>query len=181
MLQLNTSGWLNQASIIKSPNYNHRPDSMNIDLLVIHCISLPEGQYDNHYVESLFLNELDCRLDPSFKDLENIKVSSHFYITRQGESIQFVATEDRAWHAGVSCYKARENCNNFSIGIELQGTDKTPFTDAQYKSLPELTQAIIQSYPAIKGNIVGHSDIAPIRKTDPGIGFDWECFLRCID
>ena len=180
MLQLDASGWLNKAKIIKSPNYNARPDNIDIELLVIHCISLPEGQYDNHYVESLFLNDLDCNLDPSFKDLKNLKVSSHFYITRQGEIIQFVATEDRAWHAGVSTYKGKSNCNDFSIGIELQGTDKTVFTSAQYTSLIELTKAIITRYPAIKDNIVGHSDIAPTRKTDPGIGFNWACFREYI-
>lgn len=180
MLQLDSAGWLNKAKIIKSPNYNARPDDIDIDLLVIHCISLPEGQYDNHYVESLFLNDLNCSLDPSFKDLKDLKVSSHFYITRQGDIIQFVATEDRAWHAGVSAYKGRSNCNDFSIGIELQGTDKTIFTKAQYTSLIELTKAIIKKYPAVKDNIIGHSDIAPTRKTDPGSGFDWVCFREYI-
>ena len=181
MLQLDASGWLNKAKIIKSPNYNTRPDNTGIDLLVIHCISLPEGRYDNHHVESLFLNDLDCNLDPSFKDLKNLNVSSHFYITRQGEIIQFVATEDRAWHSGVSTYKNKDNCNDFSIGIELQGTDETAFTKAQYTSLIELTKALIRRYPAIKSNIVGHSDIAPTRKTDPGREFDWEYFLRSVD
>ncbi|WP_440682381.1 1,6-anhydro-N-acetylmuramyl-L-alanine amidase AmpD [Cysteiniphilum halobium] len=180
MLQLDSDGWLNEANIIKSPNYNARPDNIKIDLLVIHCISLPEGQYDNHYVESLFLNKLDYSLDPNFKDLENLKVSSHFYITRQGEIIQFVATKDRAWHAGVSCYKNKDNCNDFSIGIELQGTDKTAFTNVQYNSLIKLTNTIVQRYPEIKGNIVGHSNIAPQRKTDPGCEFDWTYFLNNI-
>ncbi|GGF88108.1 MULTISPECIES: 1,6-anhydro-N-acetylmuramyl-L-alanine amidase AmpD [Cysteiniphilum] len=181
MLQLDANGWLNKAKIIKSPNFNARPDNIAIDLLVIHCISLPEGWYDNHYVESLFLNDLDCNLEPSFKDLINLKVSSHFYITRQGEIIQFVATEDRAWHAGVSIYKGKNNCNDFSIGIELQGTDKTAFTKAQYTNLIELTKALIKRYPTIKANIVGHSDIAPVRKTDPGREFNWEYFLSNVD
>ncbi|WP_100551106.1 1,6-anhydro-N-acetylmuramyl-L-alanine amidase AmpD [Caedibacter taeniospiralis] len=179
-LQLNSDGWLSGVQSMPSPNYNERPQNTEVNLLVIHCISLAEGEYDNTHVEELFLNKLDITLDKRFVGLENLTVSSHFYIKRAGDIIQFVSTEKRAWHAGISCYKGRENCNDFSIGIELQGTDKTHFKDAQYQSLSRLTDAIRRKYPDIENNITGHSEIAPQRKTDPGVGFDWQRFLASV-
>ena len=166
-------GWYLNSKHIRSDNYNQRPKGCDIDLVVIHCISLPEGEYDNQNVENLFQNKLDCSLDESFGSLEGIKVSAHFYIKRCGEVVQFVSVDDRAWHAGVSEYKGREGCNDFSIGIELQGTDKTSYTDKQYDSLNELLKNLKASYLSIQ-DIIGHEDIAPGRKTDPGVGFDWK-------
>ncbi|WP_119343124.1 1,6-anhydro-N-acetylmuramyl-L-alanine amidase AmpD [Facilibium subflavum] len=171
--KFNKEGWYLAARKLASPNYNMRPDSCDIRLLVIHCISLPEGKYDQNNVEDFFLNQLDINQDESFADIENLKVSSHFYIKRNGQIIQFVSTLNRAWHAGKSTYKGRENCNDFSIGIELQGTDHTDFTERQYQQLIQLSNDLIAQFPALKDNIVGHSDIAPDRKTDPGVKFDW--------
>ena len=166
-------GWHLNLKHIRSDNYNQRPRGCGIDLVVIHCISLPEGEYDNQNVENLFQNKLDCRLDESFKSLDGVKVSAHFYIKRCGEVVQFISIDDRAWHAGISEYKGRNRCNDFSIGIELQGTDKTSYTNRQYDSLNELLKDIKTSYLSIQ-DITGHEDIAPARKTDPGVGFDWK-------
>ncbi len=175
-------GWCSFAKKIESPNYNNRPSGERgeVSLLVIHCISLPEGSYDNDNVETFFLNQLDYTQDERFQSLRTLKVSSHFYIKRNGEIIQFVSTDKRAWHAGVSTYKGRENCNDFSIGIELQGTDHSDFSEDQYKSLADVTNALLLRYPKIKGNIQGHQDIAPERKKDPGKLFDWNCYLTMI-
>ncbi|QIV95557.1 AmpD protein [Allofrancisella inopinata] len=165
-------GWYTKATQILSENFNQRPTNVEVDLVVVHCISLPEGQYDNSNVEKLFTNTLDCSVDVSFESLRDIKVSAHFYIKREGEIFQFVAVNDRAWHAGVSSYNGRENCNDFSIGIELQGTDKSAYTTEQYTSLNFLLKNLKESYPTLK-DIVGHQDIAPQRKTDPGRCFNW--------
>ena len=175
------AGWYQKARILPSPNFNLRPTPDDISLLVIHCISLPEGEYDNDHVEAFFLNQLDVKQDASFLTLAGLHVSSHFYIKRDGEIIQFVAVKNRAWHAGVSCYQARENCNDFSIGIELQGTDKSAYDARQYQSLIALTKDLIVAYPKLKGNITGHEAIAPKRKTDPGIGFNWPYYLGEIE
>ena len=171
------SGWYCHAEQMRSLNFNQRPSDIDVSLLVIHCISLPLGQYQNTYVEDLFLNRLDLSHDQSFVSLEGVRVSSHFYIKRSGELIQFVSTENRAWHAGKSHYQGRENCNDFSIGIELEGTDHTPFELKQYQTLILLTKALQSQYPQIQNNIVGHSTIAPNRKTDPGVCFDWPLYL----
>nr|WP_116964062.1 1,6-anhydro-N-acetylmuramyl-L-alanine amidase AmpD [Fastidiosibacter lacustris] len=179
-LKLTADGWINIATKYHSPNYNDRPENTTISLLVIHCISLPEGCYDNDNVEYFFLNKLDCSQNSSFQTLQNMRVSSHFYIKRDGEILQFVSINKRAWHAGLSEYKGQTNCNDFSIGIELQGTDKTSFTDEQYQSIASLSKALIYVYPQIKGNVVGHQDIAPNRKTDPGVGFDWRRFMTSV-
>ncbi|QIV94985.1 1,6-anhydro-N-acetylmuramyl-L-alanine amidase AmpD [Allofrancisella frigidaquae] len=165
-------GWYSKATQILSENFNQRPTNVEVDLVVVHCISLPEGQYNNSNVEKLFTNILDCSIDVSFESLRDIKVSAHFYIKRDGEIFQFVAVDDRAWHAGVSSYNGRENCNDFSIGIELQGTDKSAYTTEQYISLNLLLKDLKESYPTLK-DIVGHQEIAPQRKTDPGRCFDW--------
>lgn len=178
--QLDPSGWVNGAKQHPSPNCNPRPEREDINLVVIHCISLPEGQYGTGCVKDLFLNRLDCTRDASFADLTGLRVSSHFFISRQGELYQFVSVYDRAWHAGVSQFQGQKNCNDFSIGIELEGTDQTAFEAAQYQTLNELIAALCKQFPAItRERIVGHSDIAPGRKTDPGNGFDWQR-LTCV-
>jgi len=167
-------GWVDVAERCPSPNYNARPDGETPSLLVIHNISLPPGKYSGGYVEKFFCNQLDCSLDPFFEEIAELQVSSHFFIRRDGALVQFVSCSDRAWHAGVSQYKGREGCNDFSIGIELEGQDDESYTDYQYATLSELTKAIRDEYPNISGDrIVGHSDIAPERKTDPGEAFDW--------
>ncbi|MFZ9036394.1 MAG: 1,6-anhydro-N-acetylmuramyl-L-alanine amidase AmpD [Francisellaceae bacterium] len=166
-------GWYALAKRIVSPNFNQRPDVDDISLLVIHCISLPRGNYNGDCVEKFFINRLDVSIDPSLIDLENSKVSAHFYIRRDGRIIQFVSIYDRAWHAGVSCYRGRDNCNDYAIGIELEGVDDDRFETQQYQTLTALTLALSERFPRLSDHIVGHSDIAPGRKTDPGSGFDW--------
>lgn len=166
-------GWYKKAKHIKSPNFNRRPNSNDISLAVIHCISLPEGEYDNTNVEKLFTNNLDCQQHESFESLNGVEVSAHFYIKRNGEIIQFVSVDDRAWHAGVSEFNGRQGCNDFSIGIELQGTDNSVYNQQQYNSLNTLLRDLQQSYRELS-DIAAHSDIAPNRKTDPGKYFDWK-------
>ncbi len=148
-------GWYTKAKNIKSENFNQRPKINDISLVVIHCISLPEGQYENNNVQKLFTNQLDCNLHPSFASLEGLQVSAHFYIKRDGEIVQFVSVDDRAWHAGISQFQGREGCNDFSVGIELQGTDKTVYTEQQYHSLNRLLKDLKESYPTLL-NIIGH-------------------------
>ena len=144
------------------------------ELLVIHNISLPPGEFENDCVLQLFTNCLDWSAHPYFEGIRGLEVSSHFLIRRSGELIQFVSCDDRAWHAGQSSYCGRDNCNDFSIGIELEGTDELPYTDAQYARLIELSRDLITAYPGLtEERIAGHSDIAPGRKTDPGPAFDW--------
>jgi AmpD protein len=162
-----------------SPFFNARPINpteidLGINLLVIHCISLPEGQYENGYIQQLFMGSLNIQVHPSFEKLNGLKVSAHLVITRSGKIMQFVAFNQRAWHAGVSSFEGRDNCNDYSIGIELEGTDKDFFTKVQYEALNHLIALICEKYPGIiHRRIVGHSDIAPGRKSDPGVGFDW--------
>jgi AmpD protein len=168
-------GWLNQARRLPSPNFNQRPADADINLLVIHNISLPAGCYGNSYIEQLFTNCLDCSIDVSFESLRGLEVSAHVLIRRDGEIIQFVRFDDRAWHAGVSCFDGVENCNDYSIGIELEGVDTEAYSDVQYRVLCLVTQAIAAAYPAVtRERISGHEHIAPGRKTDPGIAFDWQ-------
>ncbi len=175
------SGCVEDIQFIPSPNFDTRPDQGQIDVLVIHSISLPPQCYGNNYVEDLFSNCLDPTAHDYFADIAERKVSAHFYIKRVGEIIQFVPTHNRAWHAGDSTFKGREKVNNFSIGIELEGCDQHEFEDTQYQSLTLLSQCILQSYPLITAeNIVGHSDISPGRKTDPGPCFDWSRYLNSI-
>lgn len=167
--------WLPGATPQPSPNADERPDGCPVDLLVIHNISLPPGKFGGDFVEDLFLNRLDPDAHPYFATIAGLRVSSHLFIRRDGRCTQFVALDRRAWHAGVSCFDGRERCNDFSIGIELEGSDDTAFTDPQYSRLAEMTQAIHRHYPAITSDrITGHSDIAPQRKTDPGPHFDWQ-------
>jgi AmpD protein len=171
-LQLSQGGWCNNAHRLVSPNFNARPLGSIVSLLVIHNISLPAGQFGNRHVENLFLNQLDLQADPSFAFLREVQVSSHFFIRRDGQLYQFVSTADRAWHAGVSEFQGRAGCNDFSIGIELEGTDDLPFEATQYQTLASLTQCLLQQLPL--RYIVGHEHIAPGRKTDPGPCFAWK-------
>jgi AmpD protein len=165
---------INEARFVASPNFNVRPVGCDIDLIVIHNISLPAGQFGTPYVEQLFCNSLDCSADPSFADLNSLEVSSHLLIKRDGELVQFVPFDQRAWHAGVSSFNGRSGCNDFSIGIELEGCDEEPYADPQYATLNTLINLLRNQYPRIERDaIVGHSEIAPGRKTDPGPAFDW--------
>ncbi len=157
-----------------SINYNDRP-CVDIDLLVIHNISLPPNQFGGSYIEDFFCNQLDCNEHPYFQQIKDLKVSAHLLIRRDGEVVQFVAFNKRAWHAGRSEFKGEVECNDFSIGIELEGGDDIPFEEIQYGTLAQVTEAIMQAYPKIGvDRIVGHSDIAPGRKTDPGRCFNWQ-------
>jgi AmpD protein len=170
---LNESGWCSKARVEASPNHNARPQH-EVSLLVIHNISLPPGEFGGDGVIKLFTNTLNGNTHSAYQDLKGLKVSSHFWVRRTGEVVQFVSTSDRAWHAGVSAFEGRQNCNDFALGIELEGTDERAYTPAQYDSLVALTKSVMACYPAItKARIVGHSDIAPGRKTDPGRAFDW--------
>ena len=174
------AGWFSSARRCESSHFNRRPFG-EISLLVIHNISLPAGCFGLPYIDQLFQGCLDTEADDSFADLAGLQVSAHFLIRRDGECVQYVSCEDRAWHAGVSRYGERENCNDFSIGIELEGTDTEPYTAAQYQQLTELTLALLAQYPALTAQrIVGHCDIAPMRKTDPGPSFDWERYLTAL-
>jgi AmpD protein len=168
---IDAAGWCSEALQIRSPNYDGRPDSADINLLVIHNISLPPGQFGGPFIADLFSNRLDYQADPYFDQLRPLRVSSHFLIRRDGSVVQFVSANDRAWHAGVSAFCGREHCNDFSIGIELEGTDFVPFTPAQYTTLGALTHALQCHYPL--KFVAGHEHIAPGRKTDPGPFFDW--------
>jgi len=176
------TGLLNDVLFIPSPNFDERPLLGLIDLLIIHGISLPPGKFGGNAIVELFTNTLDPKVDPYFADVANLKVASHLLIRRTGEIIQFVPFNKRAWHAGVSEFQGRSNCNDFSIGIELEGTDEIPYEDIQYQQLAEVTRCLMQTYPAItKERIVGHSDVAPGRKTDPGVVFDWKRLYNSLD
>ena len=175
------AGWLAKARFVPSPNHNARPPEGEVSLLVIHNISLPPGQFGTGCVEQLFCNRLDWQAHPYFQRIEGLEVSAHLLIERSGALVQFVALDQRAWHAGQSCFEGRENCNDFSIGIELEGTDEQPYTDVQYHVLVEVTRDIQRVYPLItEARILGHCDIAPGRKTDPGAAFDWARFRRLL-
>jgi len=167
------SGVLHGARYLPSPNCDAR-ETAQVDVLVVHAISLPPNQFGGSEVEQFFRNQLDHSAHPYFETLRDKRVSAHFYIRRDGEIVQFVPVGRRAWHAGESCWKGRSCVNNFSVGVELEGSDDTPFTDRQYEALAELTVAICGHYRGITlGNVCGHSDVAPGRKTDPGPYFDW--------
>ena len=167
------SGWCHGVQVCPSPNFNERPAG-EISLLVIHNISLPPAQFATGKVQEFFQNRLDVTEHPYFAGIADLRVSAHFLIERDGSVTQFVSCLERAWHAGVSMLEGRETCNDFSVGIELEGTDDLPFSDAQYQALITLTRQLQTAFPAITGaRICGHSDIAPGRKTDPGPAFDW--------
>lgn len=168
-------GWLPAAQPMPSDNHDARPADAGVSLLVIHGISLPPGEFGGDAIERLFCNTLDCSEHPWFERLRNLRVSAHLLIRRDGQLVQFVSLLDRAWHAGRSSFEGREECNDFGIGIELEGTDDTHYTDAQYERLIPLARGIMRCFPAITPDrVVGHADIAPERKTDPGAAFDWQ-------
>jgi len=171
-------GRCDAASWIASPNFDERPEGAAIELLVIHNISLPPGEFGGPWIDALFQNRLDPDAHPYFKDIAALEVSAHFLIRRDGELRQYVSTDARAWHAGVSTWKGRERCNDFSIGVELEGADDVPFSEHQYVALAELTRALFARYGRL--DFAGHSDIAPGRKTDPGPWFDWKRFEAAV-
>lgn len=174
-------GWLPQAKQISSPHFDSRPNKQDISLLIIHYISLPPEQFGGHYIDDFFQGKLDIQAHPYFAQLENMRVSAHCLINRQGEITQYVNFEDRAWHAGVSQFQGREKCNDYAIGIELEGSNEQPFTAEQYEALIHLTQAIMIAYPRITlDRIVGHCDVSPERKIDPGQYFDWKYYLGSL-
>ena len=175
MLSLDATGdWFTDARRVPSPNFDDRPSDCGIDLIVVHGISLPPGEFGGPHIEQLFCNRLDPHAHEYFRVIAAVKVSAHLLIRRGGELVQFVALSQRAWHAGESRFGDRVRCNDFSIGVELEGTDRAPYEDAQYKRLGGVCLALMRRWPAIGPHrIVGHRDIAPDRKTDPGPAFDW--------
>lgn len=178
-LRLNRRGILEGTRHIDSPNSDERPPGCAIELLVIHHISLPPSQFGGDAIEAFFTNRLDPDAHPFFATIAGLKASAHFLVRRDGEVLQFVPCDKRAWHAGESSWNGRPRCNDFSIGIEVEGDGDTPFTQAQYQRLAALTRVLIQRYPI--ADIVGHSDIAPSRKFDPGPQFDWSRYRAMID
>lgn len=170
-MRLGADGWLVGVERQPSPNYDSRPDGAQIRLLVIHAISLPPGRFGGGFITDFFLNRLAPEVDPYFETIVGMRVSAHFLVRRDGTPIQFVSCHDRAWHAGVSCWEGAERCNDFSIGIELEGCDDEGFDTRQYDTLRTLVTLMQQAFPI--DAVVGHSDIAPGRKTDPGPCFDW--------
>ena len=172
------AGWLLRARCMPSPNCDERPGHAAPTLLVIHNISLPPHRFGGEAVIDLFLNCLDVRAHPFYAGLEGIRVSSHFFIRRDGDLIQFVPCGLRAWHAGSSQWRGRGRCNDFSVGVELEGSDLVPFRDAQYHALARLTRELGAAYPI--EDVVGHADIAPGRKTDPGPFFDWDRYRSLL-
>jgi AmpD protein len=177
--QLGEDGWCSNVLREPSPNFDARAADTGIELLVIHNISLPPGQFGGPYVADLFGNRLDCDGHPYFDQLRTLRVSAHFLIRRDGTIMQFVSANDRAWHAGASSFCGRERCNDFSIGIELEGTDFVPFEAIQYERLAELTDALQARYPLT--DVAGHEHIAPGRKTDPGPFFDWAHYRKLLN
>ncbi len=168
------AGWLQWAEQCPSPNFNFRPDDSEISLLIIHNISLPPGEFGGGYVQQFFQNKLDACVHPYFETIADLQVSAHLFIERDGKVTQFVPFTGRAWHAGNSCFADVVDCNNYSIGIELEGTDDIPYTDAQYRALEKVSRQLLLTYPKLTPErITGHSDVSPGRKTDPGPAFDW--------
>ncbi|TCJ15388.1 1,6-anhydro-N-acetylmuramyl-L-alanine amidase AmpD [Parasulfuritortus cantonensis] len=171
MTGLDAEGWLAGVRRLPSDNFDERPEDMAVELVVVHNISLPPGQFGGPGILELFGNRLDPAEHPFYATIKDLRVSAHFLIRRDGETIQFVACAKRAWHAGLSSWRERARCNDFAVGIELEGSDEQPFTDAQYVRLNELLGELYARYPI--ADVTGHSDIAPGRKTDPGPCFDW--------
>ncbi len=173
-ITIDAARWLQTVDVVPSPNFDARPENSKIKLIVIHGISLPPGEFGGGYIQSFFCNNLEAEAHDFFAEICDMKVSAHCLIERDGNIVQFVSFLDRAWHAGVSNWCGEENCNNFSVGIELEGTDDLPYSDAQYLSLSDLVKSLQSQYGDIEAeSICGHSDIAPGRKTDPGPAFDW--------
>ncbi len=181
ILTIDLDGWIEDARRVPSPNFNQRPHQCDVDMLVVHNISLPPGKFGGRFIEQFFTNQLDPAAHPYFREIEGMEVSAHCLIKRTGEIVQFVSFHDRAWHAGKSCWEKRNNCNDFSIGIELEGTDDSPFEPIQYQQLAALVRSLQALYPKLtKSRILGHSDIAPGRKTDPGPAFEWSTLRALI-
>ena len=180
LFMLDAEGWVSGVRRVPSPNFDARSPEVVIELVVVHAISLPPNAFGSGDIDRLFTNTLDSVAHPFFATIADLRVSAHFLIARDGRVTQYVSCLQRAWHAGVSMYHGRERCNDFSIGIELEGTDTTPYTDSQYQQLVAVTRTLIGLYPAIADNITGHSDIAPARKTDPGPAFDWPRFRAML-
>jgi AmpD protein len=177
-LAIDAAGIVTSAHQVPSPNRDQRPADVAITLIVVHGISLPPGEFGGDAIERFFTNQLYPAAHPYYADIAALNVSAHFLVRRDGELIQFVACGERAWHAGASNWKGRERCNDYSIGIELEGTDDLPYEPAQYETLARLTKALCRRYPI--SELVGHSDIAPGRKSDPGPAFDWSRLRRLL-
>lgn len=177
MMKVDEQGWVSGIAHMPSPNHDERSGG-NVSLLVVHNISLPPEQFGGPGVQQLFTNTLDPDEHPYYRTIAGLQVSAHFFIRRDGQLIQFVSCAQRAWHAGVSCWQGAEKCNDYSIGVELEGSDTVPFTDVQYQRLSELTRVLRAHFGTL--GIAGHSDIAPQRKTDPGPYFDWLRFLTSL-
>ncbi len=177
-----TNHRLDQAEFIESPNFSERPEGVDPSLIVLHNISLPPGRFGGDFIKQFFVNSLNSELHPYFKEISDLRVSSHLLIERDGNIIQFVEFNKSAWHAGVSEYEGQKDCNDFSIGIELEGTDSDPYQDIQYSILSGISECLMGSYLEInKERIIGHADIAPDRKTDPGDSFDWLRFRDSLN
>jgi len=168
---VSAGGWLEGVRRVESPNQDERPPGTEITLLIVHSISLPPGEYGGDSIEKLFTNRLDPDAHPYFREIEGLKVSAHFLVRRDGEVVQFVPLGKRAWHAGASSWRGRTTCNDFSIGVELEGSDDSAFEEAQYLALEQLLATLRRTLPL--RDIAAHSDVAPCRKTDPGPGFAW--------
>ncbi len=174
-------GWLQDVRRMPSPNYDERPAHCGVDVIVVHGISLPPGEFGGGHVDALFSNTLEPSAHAYFAEIASLRVSAHLLIDRTGDLTQYVPFDRRAWHAGESCFQDRQRCNDFSVGIELEGTDDLPYEDIQYQRLAAVIHALMRRWPDITPErIVGHSDIAPGRKTDPGPAFDWKRLRRMI-
>jgi N-acetyl-anhydromuramoyl-L-alanine amidase len=178
-LQFRNDGWIADIVHIVSPNFDARPPGTSVDLIVLHCISLPPGEFGGSGITDLFSNRLRPHDHPFYASIANLRVSCHFLVRRGGELVQFVSCDQRAWHAGESQWEGRAHCNDFSIGIELEGTDYGLYESRQYDSVAELTTSIRRRYP-IRG-VMGHSDVAPGRKSDPGPYFDWRYYVKLVE
>ncbi|MGF1752724.1 1,6-anhydro-N-acetylmuramyl-L-alanine amidase AmpD [Vibrio makurazakiensis] len=180
-MKIDSSGWCSSARKVPSSYYDKRPEEESVSLLVVHNISLPPGEFGGPYIEHFFTGKLDPDEHPFFKVIHTMGVSAHCLIRRDGEIVQFVSFLDRAWHAGQSSFAGRERCNDYSIGIELEGSDYTAYTDEQYRALSQISAQIMQSYPQVTlPRITGHQYIAPLRKTDPGLCFDWQRYRTAL-
>ena len=175
------TGLIAGARQVLSPYFDTRPSGAVPELLIVHGISLPPGEFGGPWIDRLFTGSLPADAHPEFRERAGLRVSAHVLLRRDGQIVQYVPFGERAWHAGVSQYQGRSSCNDFSIGIELEGTDETPYTDAQYEQLASLAAALLCVYPTLSaGRIVGHSDVAPGRKTDPGLSFEWPRFQALL-
>ena len=180
-MDIDDAGWLGDARRTPSPHCDERPAGVDIDAIIVHGISLPPGEFGGPWIDQLFCGQLDAGAHPYFRHIAGLRVSAHVLVRRDGELVQYVPFLRRAWHAGESCLEGRNRCNDFSIGIELEGDDRIPYTPVQYERLAALCRQLMQHYPAIRSQrITGHADIAPGRKTDPGPAFDWPRLRRAL-